>query len=208
MLANYATNSARTNHYILTYFKRLSSSRTRGGTISSTTNATDDDSGPTLEPLLYNIHTLSVFAALLEDPLIRLGAAKPTVDPTAKGGVLAEADGAPELRRLARYAADITRNFAALCATNRLACVEALFLHQHPRSFIEELTGGYGASTFEKFIAAEDAVDDEVTDFEESDDDDVAADVAGGSSSGASKQKKKKSRRQSAKRNQRDQRKH
>jgi hypothetical protein len=135
MLANYATNSARTNHYILTYFKRLSSSRTRGGTISSTTNATDDDSGPTLEPLLYNINTLSVFAALLEDPLIRLGAAKPTVDPTAKGGVVAEADGAPELRRLARYVADITRNFAALCTTNRLACVEALFLHQHPRRY-------------------------------------------------------------------------
>jgi hypothetical protein len=136
MLANYATNSARTNHYILTYFKRLSSSRTRGGTISSSTaTATDDDSGPTLEPLLYNIHTLSVFAALLEDPLIRLGAAKPTVDPTAKGGVVAEADGAPELRRLARYVADITRNFAALCTTNRLACVEALFLHQHPRRY-------------------------------------------------------------------------
>jgi hypothetical protein len=138
MLANYATNSARTNHYILTYFKRLSSSRTRGGT-TSTTSTTDDaaDSGPTLEPLLYNIHTLSVFAALLEDPLIRLGAAKPTVDPTVgatvKKGVLQEADGTPELRRLARYGADITRNFAALCATNRLACVEALFLHQHPR---------------------------------------------------------------------------
>jgi hypothetical protein len=30
-------------------------------------------------------------------------------------------------------------------------------------SFIEELTGGYGASTFEKFIAAEDAIDDEVS---------------------------------------------
>jgi hypothetical protein len=140
MLANYATNSARTNHYILTYFKRLSSSRTRGGTTTSTTaTATDEDSGPTLEPLLYNIHTLSVFAALLEDPLIRLGAAKPTVGSTAgstaKSGVLKEADGAPELRRLARYGADITRNFAALCSTNRLACVEALFLHQHPRRY-------------------------------------------------------------------------
>jgi hypothetical protein len=30
-------------------------------------------------------------------------------------------------------------------------------------SFIEDLTGGYGASTFEKFIAAEDAVEDEVS---------------------------------------------
>ncbi|KAG5176771.1 hypothetical protein JKP88DRAFT_334503 [Tribonema minus] len=188
LLRHFAANEPRTNHHVLSFFMRMSAMRAqaaprrrkgkrksggataaqgqaqvrrrKGKRKSGDEMALEAAEGPTLEPMLYNVHTLMGFSLLLEDPQVRLAVrAHESAAQHGSNARTREAAGAAELRRLARYAATLTRNFAELCGRNHLA-------------FVEELDGCYGAAAFQEAFSKSDKADDGM--YESSEDEGAA----------------------------------
>ncbi|CAM9181854.1 unnamed protein product [Hapterophycus canaliculatus] len=125
LLEHYATNSVRTNHYILSFMMRLSnftgdvSKKRRGERIEMDNGHSGDR--VTFEPMLYNVYTLGVFQKVLDDPFTRKSSFK----------------------HLVHFILSIVRHFGALAQKNHLVFVEAFFQHPHPHQFCESLVNIY-----------------------------------------------------------------
>eukprot|EP00903_Cladosiphon_okamuranus_P017376 g16007.t1 len=126
LLEHYATNSSRTNHYILSFMMRLSnftghgdsSKKRRGESLDFDRQPSDD---VTCEPMLYNVYTLGVFQKLLDDPLTRKSSFK----------------------HLMHFIVSVVRHLGTLVQKNHLVFVEAFFQHPNPHSFCKDLVNVY-----------------------------------------------------------------
>eukprot|EP00752_Nemacystus_decipiens_P001460 g1436.t1 len=127
LLEHYATNSSRTNHYILSFMMRLSnftgegdnSKKRRGESLEL--DRRSGDTAVTCEPMLYNVYTLGVFQKVLDDPFTRKSAFK----------------------HLVHFILSVVRHFGTLAQKNRLVFVEALFQHPNPHNFCKDLANVY-----------------------------------------------------------------
>ncbi|CAB1099608.1 unnamed protein product [Ectocarpus sp. CCAP 1310/34] len=125
LLEHYATNSARTNHYILSFMMRLSNftgdapKKRRGETTEQGSGQASDR--VTCEPMLYNVYTLGVFQKVLDDPFTRKSSFK----------------------HLVHFILSVVRHFGILAQKNHLVFVEAFFQHPQPHSFCESLVNVY-----------------------------------------------------------------
>ncbi|CAM9634093.1 unnamed protein product [Ectocarpus sp. 13 AM-2016] len=125
LLEHYATNSARTNHYILSFMMRLSNftgdapKKRRGETTEQGSGHAGDR--VTCEPMLYNVYTLGVFQKVLDDPFTRKSS----------------------FRHLVHFILSVVRHFGILAQKNHLVFAEAFFQHPQPHSFCESLVNVY-----------------------------------------------------------------
>jgi timeless len=124
LLAQYAGNPPHVNHRIVSLFLRLTKH------VVTTPDERDAD-GPqnllstktvTLEPMLYNIHTLQVFHTILNDSTIRND---------------------KNFSTLLSFVSTVIRNFATAAESNPVLFVEALFKHPFPHRFCELATNLY-----------------------------------------------------------------
>jgi hypothetical protein len=117
LLKSYKVNSAKTNHHITCFLKRVQRSSVWVNDFGDEEDLDEETKARrktyTLEPILFRVPTLQLFSSILEDP-----AAK-----------------ASQFRALTEFIRSVVRNFFRLASKNHAMYVEALRqTPPHPRS--------------------------------------------------------------------------
>lgn len=159
ILAEYLSNSPQVNHHIIAFFNRMCKF-----IIYAPVDDLDEYSSKelrlkktTFEPMLYNIHLLTVFSKILNDSTIR---------------------DKKEYSQVLQFSATILRHFGVAAQENHMLFVETLFRFPHPHRVCEMINNQYVNEELvmiaEREILLERAREEEGEDWEENNNDDNA----------------------------------
>lgn len=139
LLSQYSSNAPRINNHVIAFFVRLCKfvvARDDDYNFLSDNEANNEEKikPVTLEPMLFNIHTLSVMNEILNDQSLRHDR---------------------DFRSLLGFAATFVRHYARTCEQNPMLYVETLFRHPMPHRYCEKLANNYVSEEL-KMIAERD----------------------------------------------------